>query len=151
MSSILLHSMRPLVRFFNLGRLHVDFSCSHLVFSSGSGFNAALVSWIWVPIVCPFHVRQAWIWKRKYYPSSFGYCTRLPCVSTFFASKKGVLFLNLICSYHRPLLLWKYGKRIRMSSRYASKQTHPRSPPISAGPTLEASQHDHHNEKKSAV
>ncbi|KAH9476320.1 Efflux pump vrtL [Psilocybe cubensis] len=60
--------------------------------------------------------------------------------------------LAIVLGCPAPLLLWKYGKRIRMSSRYASKQTHPRSPPISAGPTLEAPQHDHnHNEKKSAV
>ncbi|PPQ78471.1 hypothetical protein CVT25_011866 [Psilocybe cyanescens] len=50
-----------------------------------------------------------------------------------------------------PILLWKFGKRIRMSSRYANKQAHPRSPPISAGPTLEASHNDHHNEKKNAI
>ncbi|PPQ81816.1 hypothetical protein CVT25_013652 [Psilocybe cyanescens] len=50
-----------------------------------------------------------------------------------------------------PILLWKFGKRIRMSSRYANKQAHPRSPPISAGPTLEASHNDHHNEKKNAT
>jgi len=27
--------------------------------------------------------------------------------------------------FHRPVLLWKYGKKIRMSSRYAQRVTHP--------------------------
>ena len=88
----------------------------------------AVTSWLWLPSFRSSYVQQTWIWDRKHDSCMRSYSTRMPCVRPFFIHSWVVFhthfFFLYIFLYFSPILLWIYGRRIRMSSKYAGKPVH---------------------------
>jgi len=84
--------------------------------SVGSGFFSSIVSWLWISTICACDVPQTWIWKGRH-------DTGMSCDRVRMSSVSGLYKHRSLSNKHlnRPFLLWHYGKRIRMSSKYAQK------------------------------
>ena len=94
-----------------------------LLYSTCSSVMSAIISWFWVPFVRSSHVQQTWIWERRYGACVYSYSIRMPFVRLI---SRFLFFLNFFHSsnlflFFSPFVLWKYGRRIRMSSKYAHK------------------------------
>ena len=72
--------------------------------------------WLWISVVRSGNVRKAGLRKRRYNSCLCSDRLRLPCVRpSIYRYQEGADRRRLFS----PVLLWKYGKRIRMSSKYA--------------------------------
>ena len=81
---------------------------------------SAIISWFWVPSVRSSHVQQTWIWERMYGSFMHSCDIRMPCVRPSTIWLFHTHFFHLFFK-NSPFVLWKYGRRIRLSSKYAHK------------------------------
>ena len=91
--------------------------------SFGSGIMFALPRWVRLPAFRHPHVQQAWLREGRHYPRMRVYSAWMPRVRFALPLRREPADFT-----PRPFLFWKYGRRIRMSSKYAHKspqQHHP--------------------------
>jgi hypothetical protein len=119
-----LHCMLHRVRLSSV--ISLDTHSNTLYFySTCSSYMSAVTSWLWLPTVRSSHVQQTWIWGRMYDSCMPSYSIRMSCVrpfSSIFLPYTQFLFFS--SKKISPILLWIYGRSIRMSSKYAHKPVH---------------------------
>jgi hypothetical protein len=96
-----------------------------------------------LPPVRASDVREAGVRKRRHHPRMSSHRPRVSCVRPLtYRSDYTPWDIDILLQHlYSPLLLWKYGQRIRASSRYAQKgqmRTPPSAPGASAPPPAQA-------------
>ena len=110
-------------------------SCQNLIiyiYSACGSCMSAVTSWLWLSSVRSSNVQQTWIWDRKYDSCMPSFSIRMSCVRPFSSvflsclSDSFFSFFPFLTYFYTlsPILLWIYGRRIRMSSKYAHKPVH---------------------------
>ena len=102
--------------------IHILIWNRYNVYSTCCDYMSAVNGWLWLPSVRSSHVRQTWIWDRMYGSCMPSYSIRMPCVSCLIHTHS-FSFIYMIL-FFSPILFWLYGRRIRMSSKFAHKPVH---------------------------
>lgn len=116
----------------------------HISYSPRCSFIPPLSRGFRLPPVCSGDVRETGVRKRRHHPRMSGHRPRVSCVRPLTYHSDYTLRNHIDVSlkhFYSPVFLWKYGRRIRASSRYAHKgqmRSAPSAPGASVPPPTQA-------------